>query len=155
MLECILLRVLVGAYKDSDNPRHPPQKKLGLWANLSSGERKGLEIQPNSLSPFNESTIWACRDSDAETCLSLLLLNSLMDTEGAAPGLHKEKSQSQLTDFSTSLFIWPVLICILYNKTLIINITLFQVLCFIIDHCQTQVIPGSLIRVVSQECRWP
>lgn len=67
MLECILMRVLVGAYKDSDNPRHPPQKKLGLWANLSSGERKGLEIQINSLSPFNESTIWACRDSDAET----------------------------------------------------------------------------------------
>lgn len=78
-----------------------------------------------------------------------------MGSEGTALGLYKEKSQSQPTDFSTSLFIWPVLICILYNKTLIINITLFQVLCFIIDHCQTQVIPGSLICVVRQKYQWP
>lgn len=131
------------------------KKRLGLRDSLSSGERIGLEIQPSSPSPHNESTILGCRDPDAGTKLSLLLLSSLMGTEGAAPGLHKEKSKSQPTDFSTSLFIWLVLICILYNKTLIINMTLFQVLCFIIDHCQTQMNPGSLICVVRQKYRWP
>lgn len=62
--------------------------------------------------------------SEAEQ--SLLLMNTLMSKGDAVPWLHKEKAQSQTTNFPTYLFIFPVLTCILYNKPVIINITLFK-----------------------------
>lgn len=88
--------------------------------------RRGLEIEFNHVQWFNQSCL--CNETPIKT-LASWLATTLMCWQGQAPWFHWETAwklcfRDPPSPHPLCLFTWLVLMCIFYNKTVILSITL-------------------------------